>query len=90
MAIIKINKMTIREQIIEELDENDEIIFADGLDDAIVGIIYNTNVVVYSFTKAIDILKETMTEEEAVDFLHFNTMSVGGEGMPIWLMDDYG
>ena len=31
-----------------------------------------------------------MTEEEAVEFLHFNTMSVGGEGMPVWVMDYYG
>jgi hypothetical protein len=31
-----------------------------------------------------------MSEDDAVDFLHFNTMSVKGEGMPIWVMDYYG
>ena len=82
--------MNKREQIIEELDDNEEIIFADGLDDAIIGKIYNTNVVVYSFVKAMEILQKEMTEEEAVEFLHFNTMSVGGEGMPVWVMDYYG
>jgi len=82
--------MNIREQILEELDDNEEIFFADGLDDAIIGKIYNTNVLVYSFTKAMEILQKEMTEEEAVEFLHFNTMSVGGEGMPIWVMDYYG
>jgi hypothetical protein len=82
--------MNKREQILEELDDNEEVIFADGLDGAIIGKIYNTNVLVYSFTKAMEILQKEMTEEEAVDFLHFNTMSVGGEGMPIWVMDYYG
>lgn len=82
--------MNIREQILEELDDNEEIFFADGLDDAIIGKIYNTNVLVYSFTKAMEILQKEMTEEEAVEFLHFNTMSIGGEGMPIWVMDYYG
>lgn len=82
--------MNIREQIIEELDDNEEVTFADGLDGAIIGKIYNTNVVVYSFTKAMEILQKDMSEEEAVDFLHFNTMSVGGEGMPVWVMDYYG
>lgn len=82
--------MNIREQILEELDDNEEVFFADGLDDAIIGKIYNTNVLVYSFTKAMEILQKEMTEEEAVEFLHFNTMSIGGEGMPIWVMDYYG
>jgi aspartyl/asparaginyl-tRNA synthetase len=82
--------MNKREQIIEELDENEEIIFADGFDDAIIGKIYETNVVVYSFTKAMEILQKNMTEEQAVDFLHFNTLSVMGEGMPVWVMDYYG
>ena len=82
--------MNKREQIIEELDDNEEVIFADGFDGAIIGKIYNTNIVVYSFTKAIEILKEEMSEEEAVEFLHYNTMSVGGEDMPIWVMDYYG
>ena len=86
----KVYYMNIREQILEELDDNEEIIFADGLDDAIIGKIYNTNVVVYSFVKAMEILQKEMTEEEAVEFLHFNTMSVGGEGMPVWVMDYYG
>jgi len=82
--------MNKREQIIEELEENEEIIFADGLDDAIIGKMYETNVVVYSFTKAIEILQKNMSEDDAVDFLHFNTLSVKGEGMPIWVMDYYG
>jgi hypothetical protein len=82
--------MNKREQIIEEFNGEQEIIFANGFDDAIIGVVYDKNIIVYSFTKAMEILKEKMTEEEAVDFLHFNTMSVVGEGMPIWVMDYYG
>lgn len=82
--------MNIREQIIEELGDDNELIFADGFDNAIIGVIYTSNVIVYSFIRGMEILKEEMTEEEAVDFLHFNTMCVGGEGMPIWVMDYYG
>ena len=82
--------MNIREQIIEELVDDEVVTFADGLDGAIIGKMYNTNVIVYSFTKAIEILQKDMSEEDAVEFLHFNTMCVGGEGMPVWVMDYYG
>lgn len=80
--------MNKREEIESQFEDSDEIIFANGFDDAIIGVLYNTNVVVYSYSKAIDILCKDMTEDEAVDFLHFNTLGIGGEGMPIWVMDD--
>ena len=80
--------MNKREEIASQFEDGYEIIFADGFDEAIIGVLYNTNVVVYSFSRAVEILLNDMDEEEAVEFLHFNTMSVGGEGMPIWVMDD--
>jgi hypothetical protein len=82
--------MNKREQILEELDNDEQVIFADGFDDAIIGKIYETHIVVYSFTKAMEILQKRMTEDEAVDYLHFNCLCVGGEGMPVWVMDYYG
>jgi len=82
--------MNKREQILEELVDNNEIIFAEGFDNAIIGKIHETDVVVYSFTKALEILKENMSEEEAIEFLYFNTLSLKGEGMPVFVMDYYG
>ena len=29
-----------------------------------------------------------MTDEEAIEYLHFNTIYNDGEDMPIWVMDD--
>ena len=80
--------MNIREEIASQFEDGDEIIFADGFDRAIIGVLYNTNIVVYSFSKAVEILLKDMNHEEAVEFLHFNTMGIGGEGMPIWVIDD--
>jgi hypothetical protein len=45
--------------------------------------------VVYSFTKAINTLLETMSEEEAIEHLHFTVMRPSGKKMPIWVMDYY-
>ena len=81
--------MNKREQIIEELEDNEQLLFADNLDDAIIGVVYDGNRVVYSFVKAMEILREKMTEEEAIEHLHFNIIGNKGEGMPIWVMDYY-
>jgi hypothetical protein len=84
--------MTIREQIIAELDKNDEITFADGFDGAIIGASYIDSQprVVYSFMLGMEILmnENNMSEEDAIDYLHFNTM-IKGEKYPIWVMDYY-
>jgi hypothetical protein len=84
--------MRIKEQIIEELDENNEITFADGFDDALIGASYIDSQprAVYSFMLGLEVLmeKHNMSEEEAIDYLHFNTM-LKGEKYPIWVMDYY-
>ena len=82
--------MNKREEIISELCDDEEIIFADGFDDAIIGVVYNELIVVYSFTKAINMLREIMSEEEAIEHLHFNVMCPSDKKMPIWVMDYYG
>jgi hypothetical protein len=82
--------MNKREQIIEELCDDETLMFADGFDEAIIGVTYNTESrVVYSFTKAVEILRKEMSEEEAIEHLHYNVM-INGSEYPIWVMDYYG
>ena len=60
---------------------------ADGFDDAIIGV--HENKIVYSISKCIEILKEDMTEEEAVEFFEFNVSgSYIGEQTPIFIEDN--
>jgi hypothetical protein len=49
-------------------------LFADGLDDAILGIDEPTMRVIYSVSKCIEIFEiEGMTTEEALEYFNFNT-----------------
>lgn len=68
-------------------ERNPEMLLADGLEDAFIGVVVNHHhhcVAAYSFEKCIGVLVERdgMTEEEAEEFLEFNTLSayVGGHG----------
>ncbi len=91
MSIIRDKGMSIREQILEELCDNEEIIFVEGFDNAIIGVVHDELVVVYSFTKAIDVLREKlwMSEEEAIEHLHLHIMLRSEKKTPIWVMDYY-
>jgi hypothetical protein len=81
--------MNKREQILEELCDNEQLMFVDGFDEAIIGVTNSTEMrVVYSFTKAIKILREKMSEEEAIEYLYYNVM-IDGEKNPIWVFDYY-
>jgi len=71
------------------------LLFADDLDDAIIGIAYNKSsgeyVVVYSRTKCIDILiqRDNMKYEEASEFFDFNIEGAYvGKKTPIWVDDE--
>ena len=67
----------------------EEIIKADGFDDAIIGIEAQSMRLIYSVSKCIDILKKDMDEEEAVEYFNFNVIGAYiGEYTPIWCMDD--
>jgi hypothetical protein len=73
-----------------EIDEyyGVEFLYADGFDDAIIGVeIYTYPRVVYSVEKCIEILKsEDMTEEEAFEHFEFNVAgSYVGEQTPLWI-----
>lgn len=74
------------DEILEEFPE-EEFLKADGFDDAVIGLEYNTMKLVYDMNKMIDILvKEGMQYEEAVEYLEFNTWSAYvGEKTPIYI-----
>ena len=67
----------------------DDILTIDGFDDAIMGIEESSLRLIYSKTKCIDILKEDMTEEDALEYFDFNIASAYvGEKKPIICIDD--
>ena len=67
-------------EIIDELRENyPDCLLADGLDDAVIGLIDGAcrePVVAYDYQKCLEILMERdgMDKEEATEFLQFNTV----------------
>jgi hypothetical protein len=77
------------EQILENYsDEN--ILSADGFDDAILGIDNKSCRLIYSTKKCIEILiSEDMSEEDALEHFYFNIEGAYvGEKTPIWCNDD--
>lgn len=65
-----------------------ELLFADGLDGAILGVDSRTSRVVYSVSKCIEILSEEMSEDEACEYFYYNTeCAYVGEMTPIWVED---
>lgn len=67
---------------------DEEFIKADGFDDAIIGIEANSLRLVYSVESAVEILmsKEGMSEDDALEYLYFNTITAYvGEKTPIWV-----
>ena len=65
-------------------------LFADGFDDAIMGVDLNSDVprVVYSVEKMVFILmrRDDMSEEDALEYLDFNVFQAYlGEGTPIYM-----
>lgn len=76
------------DKIVEWFPEED-ILKADGFDDAIIGIETNEMRLIYSVSKCIEILCRDMNEEDAVEFFDFNVRgSYVGDKTPIWCVDD--
>ena len=69
-----------------EYYQEEEILIADGFDEAIIGIEDTSMRLIYSIEKCIDILiAEGLTEEEAIEHFEFNVRgSYVGEQTPIW------
>jgi hypothetical protein len=81
-------------EIKEYLSENnDEVMFADGFEDALIGLAHGacrTPVVCYDLRKCIQILVERdgMTEEDAEEYINFNvTGAYVGELTPLFIYD---
>ena len=77
------------DKILEWFPE-DDILKADGLDDAIIGIEVSSCRLIYSKSKVIDILvSEGMTEQEALEHDDYNIEGAYvGDKTPIWCADD--
>lgn len=70
-----------------ELYYDEELLFADGFDDAVIGVCRNTYRVIYDSNKMIDILikSDDMSYEDAIEFLEFNTFcAYVGDKTPIY------
>ena len=81
-------RKTMIDKLLEWFPE-DEILKADGFDDAIIGIEETSMRLIYSISKCIEILSKDMTEEEAIEYFEFNVNGAYvGEKTPIWCRDD--
>lgn len=77
-----------RNHIIDLYADTDDILFADGLDEAIIGFEPNMWRVVYSRNKCIEILSRDMSEEDAMEYLEYNTFNTYvGDKTPVWVDD---
>ena len=77
------------DRIIEQY-EDETFLKADGFDDAIIGVDEQSMRLIYSVDKCIQILMKNdgMTEEDAIEYLQFNTIgSYVGEKTPVWCND---
>jgi hypothetical protein len=76
-----------KEKILE-LYGDDELLLADGFDDAIIGFDEQGWRVIYSVRKCIDILMKDMGELEAIEYFAYNVSGAYlGEKTPIWCYD---
>ena len=76
------------DKILEWFPE-DEILKADGFDDAIIGIEESSQRLIYSCSKCIDILiAGGMDNEDATEYFNYNVSGAYvGEKTPIWCID---
>ena len=78
-----------RRELLVELSGDEELLFADGFDDAIIGFDRNSFRVVYSVTKVIAILEKEMGADDAIEYFEYNVESAYvGERTPIWCQDE--
>jgi hypothetical protein len=79
---------TLKEKIEDMLGEDENVLLADGFDDAFVGIgrQFGRPIAVYDRSRCIDILQEDMSEEEAEEYFQYNVeLAWVGENTPIFL-----
>ena len=79
---------TLKEKVEDMLGEDENVLLADGFDDAFVGIgrQFGRPIAIYDRTKCIDILQKDMSEEEAEEYFQYNVEGAWvGENTPIFL-----
>lgn len=75
------------DRIIEQY-QDEEILIADGFDEAVIGIDTKSMRLIYSVSKCIEILCRDMNEEESIEYFEYNVSgSYVGEKTPIWCED---
>jgi len=76
-----------KRELIAEI--NEEMLFADGFDDALIGYIERAgmpSIACYDKYKCVDILAEDMGFEDALEYFYFNVLgSYVGENTPCFL-----
>jgi hypothetical protein len=76
------------DKILEWFPE-EEFIKIDGFDEAIIGIEDFDMRLIYSCSKIIDILKQEMSEEDAIEHFEYNIKGAWlGDKTPIFCIDD--
>ena len=88
---MELTSKEIKEYINERVTLNNEwTMFADGFDEAILGVDSSNERVIYSYKKCLEILvkRDGMSKDEAVEFFAFNVIgSFMGEKTPIYCYD---
>jgi hypothetical protein len=80
--------MSILLQSIVDTYRDEEILKADGFDDAVIGIEESSMRLIYSVEKCITILMKEMTFEEAFEYFYDIIFIVSvGDKTPIWCED---
>ena len=81
--------MNLKVEILELFGSTEDILFADGHDDAIIGFEPDRWKVVYSRNKVIDgLVRDGMSEDEAIEYADYNIFSaMVGDKTPIWIED---
>ena len=76
-------------EIIIENYQDEEILKADGFDNAVIGIDTDSMRLIYSVQKCIEVLiEEGMDEIDAVEYFEYNVLGAYvGEKTPIWCND---
>ena len=76
--------------IITEYYPEEELLKADGFDEAVIGIEENSLKLIYSVSKCIEILMRNMPKGEALEYFSFNVSGAYmGEKTPIWCEDNF-
>ncbi|HRZ18451.1 MAG TPA: hypothetical protein P5136_00100 [Methanofastidiosum sp.] len=80
---------SLKERIIQSYPD-EEFLFADGFDKAILGVDIREHKIVYSKSKCIDILLRDMNSEDAIEYFEYNVEGAYvGEKTPIFIEDTF-